>query len=68
MINPRTPCFFQIEFVETFTFENNCKIKQNIETPLALEDDVHKGIALALHGRKHDLIRQQVESKFKLLP
>lgn len=43
-------------------------IKQNIETPLALEDDVHKGIALALHGRKHDLIRQQVESKFKLLP
>ena len=43
-------------------------IKDNIETPLSLEDDVHKGIALALHGKQYDLNRQQVESKFKLLP
>ena len=43
-------------------------IKDNIETPLNLEDDVHKGIALALHGKQYDLNRQQVESKFKLLP
>jgi len=43
-------------------------IKNNIDTPLALEDDVHKGLALALHGRMYDLNRSQVESKFKLLP
>ena len=43
-------------------------IKNNIDTPLALEDDVHKGLALALHGRMYDLNRSQAESKFKLLP
>ena len=43
-------------------------IKDNIETPLHLQDDVHKGIALGLHGKQYDLTRQQVESKFKLLP
>ena len=43
-------------------------IKNSIDDPLALEDDVHKGIALALHGRKYDLVRQQAESKFNLLP
>jgi len=43
-------------------------IKDSIDDPLALEDDVHKGIALALHGRKYDLVRQQAESKFNLLP
>jgi len=43
-------------------------IKNNIETPLNLEDDVHKGLALALHGKQYNLDRQQVESKFKLLP
>ena len=42
-------------------------IKNNIETPLELEDDVHKGLALALHGQQYNLNRQQVESKFKLL-
>jgi len=35
---------------------------------LDLEDDVHKGIALGLHGKQYDLNRQQVESKFGLLP
>ena len=43
-------------------------IRDNIETPLDLEDDVHKGIALALNGKQYDLNRQQVESKFGLLP
>jgi hypothetical protein len=43
-------------------------IKNNIETPLNLEDDVHKGLALALHGKQYDLNRQQAESKFNLLP
>ena len=43
-------------------------IKNNIETPLNLEDDVHKGLALALHGKQYNLDRQQVESKFNLLP
>lgn len=43
-------------------------IKSNTETPLSLDDDVHKGIALALHGRQHNLNRLQVESKFNLLP
>ena len=43
-------------------------IKDSIDDPLALDDDVHKGIALALHGRKYDLVRQQAESKFNLLP
>jgi flavin-dependent dehydrogenase len=44
------------------------KIKNSVEEPLSLDDDVHKGIALALHGKKYDLLRQQVESKFFLLP
>ncbi|OUU13598.1 MAG: hypothetical protein CBB97_25895 [Candidatus Endolissoclinum sp. TMED37] len=44
------------------------KIKNSIEDPLSLNDDIHKGIALALHGRKYDLLRQQVETKFNLLP
>lgn len=43
-------------------------IKDNIDTPLNLDDDVHKGLALALHGKTYNLNRQQVESKFKLLP
>ena len=43
-------------------------IKDNVDTPLNLDDDVHKGLALALHGKTYDLNRQQVESKFKLLP
>ena len=43
-------------------------IKDNIDTPLKLDDDVHKGLALALHGKTYDLNRQQVESKFNLLP
>ena len=43
-------------------------IKDNVDTPLNLDDDVHKGLALALHGKTYDLNRQQVESKFDLLP
>jgi len=43
-------------------------IKDNVDTPLNLDDDVHKGLALALHGKTYDLNRQQVESKFNLLP
>ena len=43
-------------------------IKDNVDTPLNLNDDVHKGLALALHGKTYDLNRQQVESKFDLLP
>ena len=43
-------------------------IKNNVDTPLNLDDDVHKGLALALHGKTYDLNRQQVESKFNLLP
>ena len=43
-------------------------IKNNVDTPLNLDDDVHKGLALALHGKTYDLNRQQVESKFDLLP
>lgn len=41
-------------------------IKNNIETPLNLEDDVHKGLALALYGKQNNLNRQQVESHFGL--
>ena len=44
------------------------KIKNSVEEPLSLDDDVHIVIALALHGKKYDLLRQQVESKFFLLP
>ena len=43
-------------------------IKNNIETPLNLKDDIHKGLALALYGKQYNLDRQQVESKFNLLP
>ena len=43
-------------------------IKDNVDTPLNLNDDVHKGLALALYGKTYDLNRQQVESKFDLLP
>lgn len=43
-------------------------IKNKIDTPLSFHDDVHKGIALALHGKRHNLDRRQVESKFNLLP
>ena len=42
------------------------KIQANIDTPLQLEDDVHKGIALALHGSKNNYSRQEVERKFNL--
>lgn len=43
-------------------------IKNKIDTPLSFDDDVHKGIALALHGKQHNLDRQQAESKFNLVP
>jgi len=43
-------------------------IGNNIDTPLSFDDDVHNGIALALHGKQHNLDRKQVESKFNLLP
>ena len=42
------------------------KIQENIDNPLQLEDDVHKGIALALHGSKNNYSRQEVERKFNL--
>jgi len=41
-------------------------VKNNIETPLNLEDDVHKGLALALYGKQNNLNRQQAESHFGL--
>lgn len=47
------------------SYWNNIKLL--IDAPLNHDDDVHKGIALALHGQKYNLTRQQAESKFKLL-
>ena len=44
------------------------EIKNKTDTPLSLDDDVHKGIALALHGKQNNLDRQQAELKFNLLP
>ena len=43
-------------------------IKNNLDIPLSFDDDVHKGIALALHGKQHNLDRKQVELKFNLIP
>ena len=59
---------YPVTVLISFAYIAELNIKNNIDTPLALEDDVHKGLALALHGRMYDLNRSQVESKFKLLP
>ena len=43
-------------------------IKNNIDSPLDLADDVHKGIALGLNGLQAGLSRPEVEAKYKLTP
>tara|TARA_Y100001970_G_scaffold294003_1_gene445692 strand:- start:6424 stop:7164 length:741 start_codon:yes stop_codon:yes gene_type:complete len=41
-------------------------VKNNINDPLSLQDDVHKGIALGLNGLANGLTRKAVEQKFQI--